>query len=102
MIAWRAALLAGYPSADQYLVDIDSDEWTELLAFNELDPIGEQRGDIRNACLMALIAAAHGDKNAKPIDFMPFSEEPRKPANDEIIAQRLDELFGVSRARNHR
>lgn len=98
MIAWRAALLTGFPSAEQYLESIDSDEWNELLAFNALDPIGEQRADIRHAHLMAMTAAAHGDRNAKAITYLPFpqtDEGTPAPSRNEIIADRIDEMLGI-------
>lgn len=89
-------MLAGYPSAEQYLESIDSDEWTELLAFNALDPIGEQRADLRHAYMMALTRACHGDRSAKPKDdlLFPIYENPTSDRNA-LLEDRLDELFGV-------
>jgi hypothetical protein len=88
-------LAAGYPSAEQYLESIDSDEWTELLAFNALDPIGEQRADLRHAYMMALTRACHGDRSAKPNDDLLFPIHDSPTDRNEVLTERLDELFGV-------
>jgi len=53
-----------------------SREFAEWMAFYEIEPFGDERGDLRMAILAALIANAHRDpkrrKRAyKPADFMP-------------------------------
>jgi hypothetical protein len=102
MIAWRAAMATGFPSADQFLESIDSDEWTELLAFYELDPFGEQRADIRHARLMAMTAAVHGDRRAKPFDYLPFPLEEKPIEKEEVVVAGLEAMFGALRGRNDR
>lgn len=55
----------------------DSREFAEWLAFYRIDPFGEQRADLRNGILAALVANAmrrSGQQPAKPEDFMPFRE----------------------------
>jgi len=48
------------------------------MAYWTLEPFCEQRGDIRNAMLMALISNMMRGKSeaaVKPIDFMPFLDK---------------------------
>lgn len=60
--------------------------WTELLMWMEydrIDPLGEERGDLRNGMLMALIHNQQVDRTKHPehirraVDFMPFTEKPK-------------------------
>ena len=56
---------------------ISYEELVEWIEFYGLDPFGEQRGDIRNAMLMSLMANINRDpkKRQKPYsldEFMPF------------------------------
>ena len=60
---------------------LSSQELTEWIVFDSINPIGEIRGDIRNACLMALLANIHRDPKHppfKPEDFL-LEYEPRRP-----------------------
>lgn len=59
---------------------IGSAEFTDWLAYYQLEPWGEERADIRNAILCALVANVFRGKGrrAKLKDFLPrFDEEPR-------------------------
>lgn len=56
-------------------------EFTDWLAYYQLEPFGEERADLRNAILCALIANLLRGKGrrAKLKDFLPrFDEEPRR------------------------
>ena len=59
----------------QLLSVIDSDELTEWMAFDRLEPLGEARADLR-AGIIAAAVGNHGylrpDKPYQASDFMPF------------------------------
>ena len=65
----------------QLLSEISSRELTEWVAFNNISPIGEERGDARQAFTTAAIVNAFRGKNsqpAKPAHFMPWTKTHRK------------------------
>ena len=52
--------------------EVDSAEYSEWLAFDQLDPIGGDREDLRMGILAATIArSAHPSADVRPVDFMP-------------------------------
>lgn len=76
---------------------VSSRELTEWMAYAQMEPFGEERGDIRQAITTSLIANVHRDpkkgKEYTPEDFMPFSE---KPDPEEAQRQALrDKLMGL-------
>ena len=53
--------------------EIDSAEFAEWMAFNSIEPFGEERADVRSAmicCLLANINRGKGKKAYKISDFM--------------------------------
>jgi hypothetical protein len=57
---------------------MDAEEFGWWAALYQRDPWGEERADLRNAALMALVASALGKKQYKPADFMPkFGPQPK-------------------------
>lgn len=67
-------------SVGQAQARIGSAEFTDWLAYYQLEPFGEERADLRHAVLCALVANIFRGKGrrAKLTDFMPrFDEEPR-------------------------
>lgn len=84
---------------------IDSKEFLRWMAFNRLEPFGQQAEDIRFARLMALIANANRDPKRKPTpfsadDFMPDYDEgyvyvePMSPEETLEIVRALAEGLG--------
>ena len=53
--------------------EIDSAEFSEWIAFSEMDPIGEERDDYRTGIISAMIANASGryKKSMTPQEFIP-------------------------------
>lgn len=84
MFAFRLALALGYPHPDYLMDQITSRQFVDWMAFERLDPIGGQRGDIQAGVIASVIANVNRDtkKQKKPFsitDFMPFVE--KKPSN---------------------
>lgn len=84
----------------ELLERMSSRELTEWMAYAQIEPFGEERGDIRQAITSSLIANANRDpkkqsKAYEPEDFMPFSEKP-DPAETQAQALR-DKLMGLNR-----
>ena len=52
--------------------EIDSAEFSEWMAFDQLDPIGAEREDLRMGILAStVVRAQHGKSDVRPLDFMP-------------------------------
>jgi hypothetical protein len=61
--------------------EIDSAEFSEWVALDQMDPIGEERADLRMGILAAtMVNMKHHKANARPIDFMPDFDGKRKKA----------------------
>lgn len=69
--------------------EIDSAEFTEWMAYYQLEPFGEERADLRAAIIASTIANAFSKKRSKPQDFMPQFER-------EVVAKspkQIENLF---------
>ena len=53
---------------------MSSADFAEYVALNSIEPIGEERADLRAGIIAATIAGSQGAR-AKPIDFMPFTKK---------------------------
>jgi hypothetical protein len=63
--------------------EISGNEFAEWIAYIELEPFGEERGDLRSAIIASTIANAFRKKGArlfKPEDFMPDFDGSRRTA----------------------
>ena len=81
----------------ELLDNTGADELAEWWEYNKLEPFGEERGDLRNGILCSLIAAAHGAKDSKPIDFMPDygnEREERKQTPEDHL--RIMQVFALA------
>lgn len=85
------------------LHEIDSTEFTEWMAYDNIDPFGDQRADLRAGIVAATVANFSMSPAQPPLtaaDFMPFSKplEEIKPvllADVEAQSRLLkDALFG--------
>lgn len=66
--------------------EIDSREFAEWIAYDGIEPFGEDRGDLRAGIIAATIANANRGKNSSPFhpkDFMPDFERKHKQQTDE-------------------
>jgi hypothetical protein len=64
----------------QLLAEIDARELAEWMAYDSLDPIGDERGDYQAGIIAATVAnrwRVKGERTHKPADFVPqFDAEP--------------------------
>ena len=61
----------------ELLSRLGSDEFTEWVAYYQLEPFGDYRGDYRSGVVASTLANVHRGKDARaftPEDFMPFLE----------------------------
>lgn len=79
MFYHRLALALGM-TVREMLQKMSSAELTDWLAYWRLDPFGEERADLRAGIVAATTANvwAGKGKRAKPADFMPKFDTPRK------------------------
>ncbi|HWV23262.1 MAG TPA: hypothetical protein VNZ58_03655 [Thermomicrobiales bacterium] len=77
---------------------MSSREFSEWMAYYELEPFGEERADFRQALTTSAVvnsvqAQTKHPKWSKPADFMPFrhesKQEPNKPADPEELKKKL-------------
>lgn len=72
---------------------IDSREFTGWLAYDRLDPIGDERGDLHAALVCATLANIHRGRGVKAFevtDFMPeFDATPKKAMDAEEMRERM-------------
>jgi hypothetical protein len=71
--------------------EMSSSEFTEWMAFYELEPQGEWRADLRAGIIASTIANVNrsADSDAlTPKDFMPFERTEEEPESDELEVAR--------------
>lgn len=73
-------------------------EFAEWIAYDRIDPIGEQRADLRMAVLATVVARSGGSKTAKPSDFIPRFDAPKAEPTSVIKAK----LMAIAEAHNAR
>lgn len=82
---------------------MSSAEFTEWIAYNSIEPIGETRGDIQAARICQLLAAAHGKRGAKfkLSEFMPdwWNERRPKAQTPEEMAAVIKAAWGMFKAK---
>ncbi len=84
---FRLAMHLGM-SVKQAQASIDSREFSEWLAYDEVEPFGERRADLRSGIIAATVANVSRPKGRrvyKPKDFMPdFEKRQRKMSGVEM------------------
>lgn len=92
-------------TVDQLLNEISSRELTEWLAYNEIEPIGEGRADLRAGIIASTMAEIHRDpkKRQKPFEaaeFMPdfdragAADDEQTPEQQLTIVEMINMAFG--------
>lgn len=80
------------------LEGISSEQFSEWMAYDQLDPIGEKRADIRMGILASVIANSSRGKNQKvytAADFIPqFEMESEEEAGERLRAKAFAALGG--------
>ena len=76
-------------------------EFTEWIAYNNIDPFGELRADLRQAQICALTANINRDrkKHKKPFglaDFMPYLDKEEKPKPDQSPGQQVQVVSSMA------
>jgi hypothetical protein len=85
LFAFRLALALGC-TVRELLGRLDSQELSEWMAFYSIDPWGDQRGDLRNAMLLAHVVGMmrkRGTMPPHPREFMPFTDRIRYQTPEE-------------------
>lgn len=82
MFWFRLALQLG-KSVRQCQAEIDSAEFTEWMAYYQLEPFGETVADIRHGIATSLLANINRDEKTKPQPFIPDDFIPWNSENDD-------------------
>lgn len=71
------------------MTEIDGEEFAWWMAYDQIDPIGQEREDLRTAMICTTMAQAHGAKDARVEDFiLRFEPEPELTQQERIAAAR--------------
>jgi hypothetical protein len=77
--------------------EIDSAELSEWMAFDQLDPIGQDREDLRMGILAStIVSAAHPKSKCRPLDFMPDFAGKRKGKVRKQTASEIESVLAGS------
>ena len=72
MFSLRLALAMGRVDVDVMLDGIEERQLMEWMAYDRLQPFGDDRADLRSALAASAFCNSMGAKT-KPLDFMPFA-----------------------------
>lgn len=102
-LMFRLALALGYPNPEFMLASMPYRIWRDWVEYNNLEPFGEERADLRAGIVAAVVANCLGRGKGKPAfkatQFMPKFEPPvkREPKTPEQLLSKvmaLNKLFG--------
>lgn len=81
---FRLALSLGFYNPDEMIQNTPPKLIHEWLEYSQIEPFGEERSDLRNAMLMALVSSGLGGKSKTISDFMPNfkAENKKKPVRN--------------------
>jgi hypothetical protein len=90
-------------------VEIDSEEFTDWIAFFRMEPWGSEIADLRTGSVVSMIANTNRDVKKRPepfglLEFLPWADE-RKAGNDssaEILLEDPKEQAALIRATLYR
>lgn len=97
MFKFDLALALGWPDPDAMAASIPLPTFYNWLDYASRKPFGEERADLRMgimASALVNIQLAKGQRLAKPIDFMPFSDG-HKRRSKQTPEQMLSLLKGI-------
>jgi len=66
-----------------------ADEWAHWVAFNNLSPIGDERGDVQAAMVVSTLANINrrkGQQAYKIQDFLPYSQKESGDSEAQLLA----------------
>lgn len=88
-LAWRC----GFPHADHLLRTIDSRQYNDIVAMRDVEPIGVEREDLRDATLAALLT--HGKVQPQAfLDGWSYRPPPKPLTRDEVAAN-VNQVFAA-------
>jgi len=88
----------------EMLARMGSDEFSEWLAFYQLEPFGDYRADYRSGVVASTFANAHRAKDASPFrpeDFMPFMEKQATSQDVSLNVARFKAMFAHKVKKNN-
>ncbi|MBX7237669.1 MAG: DUF4035 domain-containing protein [Caldilineales bacterium] len=78
-------------------------EFSEWIAYYNLEPFGLERFDLHAGIVASTIANVNRERNREPyspLDFMPFQPRPQQSWQDQLaLVEQLNILFGGSDTR---
>lgn len=81
------------------LQSMTSAEFAEWMAYDSIDPIGDDRGDLQAGVIASTVASVHRKEGSKPFvprDFMPLADAWKAP--EKVARERSAELLAKVKA----
>lgn len=101
MFQFRVAFALGFGHADHWLATLTNKQYQEAVAFYSIEPIGDERADIRSGLAAMSICNAFGVRpRARLENFLPFRDKPEVKDEDELL-RKMEELCGDGRGNQH-
>ena len=101
--AFQLAIALGSPHPDYILSQISSRQFSEWIAYQNIEPFGEWRADLRSGIIASTIANANRGKKqtaVKPSDFMPEFKKRQKQHGPSNLRQHQNEcLLQINRCK---
>jgi len=91
-------------SVREMLARMGSDEFSEWLAYYQLEPFGDYRADYRSGVVASTFANAHRAKDASPFrpeDFMPFMGKQAATQDVSLNVARFKAMFAHKVKKNN-
>ena len=82
-------------SPREVLLTLSAADINELRAYNCIQPIGDDRGELQAGLVASAVANVHGNKT-KPSDFMVFAEKEPAPDEDDKRSREIAGLLGAN------
>lgn len=84
---YRLALALGYATVEELQERVDATQFAEWRAYYELEPFGQDRGDIPAAIIAREVARQLSGKEVPLEAFIPTFEPPKKATGEEMLAK---------------
>lgn len=90
MFLHKYALAIGWPVPLLKKI-MSTKDIAEAMAYERIQPFGDERADYRSAIVAYTVAKYNGSKNAKISDFIPIFGKKKR----EDLSEKIKEVFGI-------
>lgn len=95
LFAYRLAAYLGNPYPEEMLAGMSGQTFRRWVEYDQVEPIGERRADLRMAILASVLSNLLGKRRTKLDDFMPRFRKPKR-ATDVSSMERVMRQWAAS------